>query len=524
MSGGRTEGSTRVLGAQNTLVLSDALLLVERVPSRSVDLCYIDPPLFPKIDSDSTSARPRMMREHLLALAKVLQHGRRCLAPTGSLFVHSEPEMNGSIRLLLDQVFGRENFRQEIVVPRPASPGRVGLSVGHDTVFHFSVGQDFVFNPQVRELTSEEIYSQFSGSDERGPFRLASLVVSVTRPSLAFEWRGNKLPPGKSWKYTAEHLEQLHDDGRIVIPSTGEVPRLKQYAAESPGIDIGSIWDDLPLRLAPAERSNYPTQKPQRLAERIIKMGSSDGALVLDPYCGSGTTLVAASKAGRRWIGGDCSPDAISLSLRRLRDECGLELGNDFICKTEEELLAVAERLVVPPLRIATGFDDLFARDVGHLVFGKPIHVEETREYEFKEVTSNRPIDTIANAADEYAVAFLNSQGGRIFWGVRNNDRVVVGVKLTWEERDRLRQIVTNKLVAIRPHIDPTAYRLEVHPVEHPDRTTDLVVVELVVPRVKATMPYFTGGNDAFVRLDGVKRKLVGPELSEWILRRVSST
>src|SRR6185369_4695481 len=120
-----------------------------------------------------------------------------------------------------------------------------------------------------------------------------------------------------------------------------------------------------------------------------------------------------------------------------------------------------------------------------NLIFGMLLEIEETREYEFKEVTSNRPLDTIANTADEYAVAFLNSEGGRIFWGVRDTDRVVVGVKLAFDERDRLRRTVTNKLGAIRPAIDPTAYRLELHSVEHPDGVSDLVVVELVVPRVK---------------------------------------
>jgi hypothetical protein len=126
---------------------------------------------------------------------------------------------------------------------------------------------------------------------------------------------------------------------------------------------------------------------------------------------------------------------------------------------------------------------------------------------------------------DEIATQFIMSdEGGRIFWGVRNGDRVVVGVKLTADERDRLRQVVTNKLCSIRPSIDPTSYRLEIHPVEHPMGESELVVVELVVPNVRASSPYFTGGNEAFVRLDGVKRKLAGPELVEWIVRRMSNS
>ena len=130
------------LSSHNILALSDAVALVERLRSGTVDLCYIDPPLFPKVDEASKKELPRIMREHLLSLAKVLQHARRCLAATGNVFVHSEPEMNGSMRLLLDQIFGREGFRQEIVVSRPAPRIRGGPITGHDTLFHFSFGPD----------------------------------------------------------------------------------------------------------------------------------------------------------------------------------------------------------------------------------------------------------------------------------------------------------------------------------------------------------------------------------------------
>jgi hypothetical protein len=161
-------------------------------------------------------------------------------------------------------------------------------------------------------------------------------------------------------------------------------------------------------------------------------------------------------------------------------------------------------------------------------VLGRPLPIEETREYEFKEVTSKRPVDAIVNAADEYAVAFLNGSGGRIFWGVRDKDRVVVGVRIAAEERNLLRQKVSGKLHAIQPQIDPVQYRLEIHPVEkaNTDQETgelDLFVVELVVPRTSSQELYFTGGNEAFVRVDGVKKKLTGPQLVDWIRRRMPS-
>ncbi len=463
------------------------------------------------------------MREHLLGLAKVLQHARRCLASTGNIFVHSEPEMNGSIRLLLDQVFGRENFRQEIVVPRPKPRNRGGLPAGHDTVFHFSVGSDFVYNPQTRELTEEEKAQLFSYSDAGGRYRLVSLVSPVSRPSLVFEWAGVVPPDRKSWKYSRERLEQFNVDARIVMGPLGTPPRLKQYASETSGAEVGTVWDDLPLKLRASEHADYPTQKPERLVERLIKMGSSGGGIVLDPFCGSGTTLIVASECGRRWIGGDNCLQAIEVTKRRLKQACSLTPGEDFHSSDNEHLKLSSPPQSIPFGRIATGFDDLSTGPIKSLVLGEPLEIEETREYEFKEVKPQSPLNAIADAAEKYAVAFLNSEGGRIFWGVRGTDRVVVGAKLSYDERDRLRQSITCKLSAIRPAMDPTAFRLEIHSVENTGDSGELVVVELVVPQVKVSAPFFAGGVDAFVRLDGVTRKLTGPELTEWIVRRMSN-
>jgi hypothetical protein len=155
-------------------------------------------------------------------------------------------------------------------------------------------------------------------------------------------------------------------------------------------------------------------------------------------------------------------------------------------------------------------------------VLNAPVSIEEIRNYELKEIRGTNPVDAIKNTVDEYAVAFLNSEGGRIFWGIRNSDRRVVGVQLSYPERDKLRQLVTGQLNAIQPPIDPTQYRIELHCVHDNDSSSlpDLYVVEVVVPRVKSWKPYYTGGNEAFVMVDGVKKKLAGPALTEWILRR----
>ncbi len=160
-------------------------------------------------------------------------------------------------------------------------------------------------------------------------------------------------------------------------------------------------------------------------------------------------------------------------------------------------------------------------------ILGYPVKIEETRQYEFKDISgSRRPGDSIKNTADEYVVAFLNSEGGSIYWGVRDTDRTVVGVRLNFQERDDVRSVVSQKLNGIRPPIDPTAYRIDFQEIYDTNYNliSDLYVIEITVPHVFTTDPYYTGGDEAFVRVDGVKRKLSGPALTDWIKRRLSQS
>lgn len=158
------------------------------------------------------------------------------------------------------------------------------------------------------------------------------------------------------------------------------------------------------------------------------------------------------------------------------------------------------------------------------LILGYPVKIEETRQYEFKDISeSRRPEESIKNTADEYVVAFLNSEGGSIYWGVRDTDRTVVGVRLNFHERDGLRSVVSQKLNGIRPSIDPTAYRIDFHEIygTNNDLIPNLYVIEVTVPHVSTTDPFYTSGHEAFVRVDGVKQKLSGPTLTDWIKRRL---
>jgi Putative DNA-binding domain len=155
-------------------------------------------------------------------------------------------------------------------------------------------------------------------------------------------------------------------------------------------------------------------------------------------------------------------------------------------------------------------------------VLNQPVPFEERRNYEFKEIKGSNPIDTIKNTVDEYAVAFLNSEGGRIFWGIQNDDRLVSGISLVYAERDKLRRLVTEQLNGMQPALDPTRYRIELHPIyDAADATIlDRYIVEVVIPEVKSWTPYYTASGETFVMVDGVKKRLGGPALTDWILRR----
>ena len=150
------------------------------------------------------------------------------------------------------------------------------------------------------------------------------------------------------------------------------------------------------------------------------------------------------------------------------------------------------------------------------------INLEEDNKCEFKEITGRKPVDTIKNTVDEYAVAYLNSEGGNILWGIQDSERVVIGVKLNHQERDDLRKVISSKLHSIQPPIDPTAYELELHPIYNSenDIIDDLFVIAVKVPASNSLILHFTSGNEAFVKINGAKKKLTGPEIQDWIVRR----
>jgi site-specific DNA-methyltransferase (adenine-specific) len=269
------------------------------------------------------------MMAYLAMMAVRLIELHRVLKPTGSLYLHCDPVASHYLKILLDGIFNPVNFRNEIVWKRTFAHGNVSRRFGDitDTIFFYIKGPNFAWNQLYKTLSAEQIEDKFPNRDSDGRrWQSVTLRNPGIRPNLHFPYKASNgityQPHPNGWSCNRERLRLYDREGRLHFPSspTGAL-RLKMYADESLGERLQSIWDDIPPIGAQAqERLGYPTQKPVALLERIISASSNEGDTVLDPFCGCGTTIHAAQKLKRNWIGIDITHLAISLIERRLKD------------------------------------------------------------------------------------------------------------------------------------------------------------------------------------------------------------
>jgi len=342
---GETEWRNRLIWGDKKYVLPS--LLPEF--ANSVDLIYIDPPFdtgadfsylvevpdhqvtttsFTKLPSvieqkayrDTWGEGLTHLDSYLRWFYETLVFLEKLLKSTGSIYVHLDWHIGHYAKLVLDQVFGRENFKNEIVWKRSLphnDPKKYGAI--HDTILFYTKGENYKFNQQFIEQSEEYKKSHYTLKDPDGRiYRLQSLSASGTGPARKF---GNKViapPKGTHWRFSQEKIDELLKQGLIVFTSTGQ-PNFKRYLHESKGSALQSIWTDVtPLNPQALERLDYPTQKPEALLERILKASSNEGDLVLDCFCGSGTTAAVAERGGRRWVVCDLSRFAIHTTRKRL--------------------------------------------------------------------------------------------------------------------------------------------------------------------------------------------------------------
>ena len=345
-----------------TVYCGDNLDQLAKLPAQCVDLIYIDPPFNSNRNyevfwgetrekrsfedrHESTRAYIDYMRPRCVELARVLKK-------TGSFYYHCDDHASHYVKVMLDQIFGENNFLNEVIWKRTGARGDAkGWNQLHDTLFVYGGGGDTVWNPQFEEYSDHYLETKYTHDDGDGRlYRLDNMTSPNPRPNMTYEWKGHASPP-KGWRYSKDTMAQLDEEGRIWYPDDkAKRPQLKRYLDEMHGVPMGSVWTDIaPLNSQAAERLGYPTQKPLALLERIIAASSHENDLVLDAFCGCGTALVAAQKLKRQWIGIDISPTACRVMAKRLRDVCGMKeddklrhLGRGFIVRdlpwTEKKL------------------------------------------------------------------------------------------------------------------------------------------------------------------------------------------
>ena len=260
---------------------------------------------------------------YLLNMAVRLLAMRRVLSPTGSVYLHCDDTASHYLKMVMDAIFGQQNYRTEIIWKRTSAhsdtaQGRKQHGRIHDVLLFYTMGNAWTWNPVYTDYDREYV-DQFYKHVEPGTGRRFALD-NITGPYGASKGnpRYEVMGVTRYWRYSEERMQELISAGRIVQPRPGAVPRYKRYKEEMPGVPLQDIWTDIkPIPSQAAERLGYPTQKPLALLERIIMSSSNPGDLVLDPFCGCGTAVHAAEKLGRRWVGVDVS--AFSVGLMRSR-------------------------------------------------------------------------------------------------------------------------------------------------------------------------------------------------------------
>lgn len=267
------------------------------------------------------------MQSYLIFMAVRLIEIRRILKPTGSIYLHCDPAASHYLKVLMDGVLGQENCRGEIVWKRTSAhsgarrPGPV-----HDVILFYSAGSKYKWTRLFQQYDDSYIRQRFKGRDRK--WKDADLTGSGVRyGETGKTWRGfDVTAKGRHWAYTPDQLDRMDAEGRIYWPAKkGGWPRERRFLDELKGIPLQDVWTDIPpINSQARERTGYPTQKPLALLDRIIRASSDEGDMVLDPFCGCATTLVAADRLRRKWAGIDLSALAVKLVDNRIAEDRGL--------------------------------------------------------------------------------------------------------------------------------------------------------------------------------------------------------
>jgi DNA modification methylase len=346
-SSGRQQSgwSNKLIWGDNKLVLSslkNGALRQEIEKQGGIKLIYIDPPfdvgadfsMDIEIGDDTFTKRPNVLEEiayrdtwgkgadsFISMIYERLTLMRDLLAEDGSIYVHCDWRVNSYIRLVLDEVFGSDNFRncltwQKIRTTKAQSNGFGNVQ---DSIIFYVKSDKATFNNQFTEFDPAYIKSHYKPEKDTGRlYRTVSMVQKGSGPARSFGGKVIQPPAGRHWIWSQERIDEAMANGRITFTSTG-TPEKIQYLDEMEGDVVADIWTDIfPINSQALEGVGYPTQKPEALLDRIIKASSNEGDLIADFFCGSGSTVSVAEKLNRKWITTDLGKFAIHTTRKRL--------------------------------------------------------------------------------------------------------------------------------------------------------------------------------------------------------------
>lgn len=349
-----TGWTNKLIWGDNKLILSslkNGPLRKEIEAQGGLKLVYIDPPfdvgadfsmditIGDGADEESFTKKPSVIEEiayrdtwgkgadsFIAMIYERLKLIHDLLADDGSIYVHCDYRMNSYTKLILDEIFGKDNFRNEIIWKRKGGSANPSnrLGVVTDSILFYSKSDQIILNPlftRDSDDVQDYIKERFNNFDEKGRRYMKSPIVSPNpRPNLTYEYKGYT-PPKNGWSISREMMEEWDKQGKLYFPEKGTGDRIyrKIYEDEYVGQPVQNLWTDIfVINPVANERLEYPTQKPETLIERILQMSSREGDLIADFFCGSGTTLAVAEKLGRKWIGSDLGKFGIHTSRKRM--------------------------------------------------------------------------------------------------------------------------------------------------------------------------------------------------------------
>jgi DNA modification methylase len=377
----------------NKLYYGDNITIMQQMPKHLVDLIYLDPPFNSKqnynlmyktltgkpvpeqaeafcdtweMDAQKEAlarSMPVLMREygiddyyvefwrlwmqalrntqpHLLAyliyMVQRLLHMKVILKPSGSIYLHCDPTASHYIKVMMDGIFGHNNFRSEIIWKRTSahsSAKRFGPV--HDVILFYTASDDYTWNKIYTPYDQTYVDAFYTHVDPDGArWRRSDLTgAGITHGETGEPWHGIDVSAkGRHWSHPPSQLDIMDAEGKIHWPAKqGGMPMFKRYLKDQPGVPAQDVISDIqPMHNLSKERLGYPTQKPVALLERLLSVSSNPGDVVFDPFCGCGTTIYAAEKLGRQWIGCDIAILAIKLIREVLSEHNRLVEGTHF--------------------------------------------------------------------------------------------------------------------------------------------------------------------------------------------------